>query len=199
MGPGGRLIPAGWGAGAVARSAHREAVAAFDQALRALQHLPESRDTLAQAIDLRLELRTALYPPGRTRRVLVCLQDAAALPRSWATNTGSGGFCYLLGHFVLACEPDCALAAGKRTLAIAAALGDIGSQSRRSTTWELSTTTWSLSSGARVCATERGMVSTARCSMSASAYTVWPPWHLVLSSSSPSPSAAPSPRGEHRS
>ena len=37
-----------------ARSAHREAVAYFEQALMALAQLPERRTTLEQAIDLRL-------------------------------------------------------------------------------------------------------------------------------------------------
>src|SRR5262249_49136366 len=37
---------------ALARSAHHEAVAAFEQALEALQHLPESRAMGEQAIDL---------------------------------------------------------------------------------------------------------------------------------------------------
>ena len=45
---------------AMARSAHREAVGYFEQALSALPHLPEQRDTHEQAIDLRLALRTAL-------------------------------------------------------------------------------------------------------------------------------------------
>src|SRR5262249_43809965 len=53
---------------ALARSAHREAVAAFEQALEALQHLPESRDTRMQAIDLRLALRNALYPLDELER-----------------------------------------------------------------------------------------------------------------------------------
>src|SRR5262249_39558954 len=38
------------GAKAMARSAHREATAYLEQALSALEHLPEDRDTLAQAI-----------------------------------------------------------------------------------------------------------------------------------------------------
>jgi hypothetical protein len=38
---------------ALARSAHREAVECFDQALSSLAHLPETRDTRVQAIDLR--------------------------------------------------------------------------------------------------------------------------------------------------
>jgi class 3 adenylate cyclase len=45
---------------ALARSASHEAVGAFEQALRALPHLPETRATREQAIDLRLALRTAL-------------------------------------------------------------------------------------------------------------------------------------------
>src|SRR5262249_52735347 len=49
---------------AMAQSAHREAVGYFEQALRALSHLPEQRDTLEQAIDLRLALRPALFPLG---------------------------------------------------------------------------------------------------------------------------------------
>ena len=49
---------------ALARSAYREAVGSFEQALRALPHLPETRDTREQAIDLRLALRSALRPLG---------------------------------------------------------------------------------------------------------------------------------------
>jgi predicted ATPase len=42
---------------ALARSAYHEAVACFEQALAALAQLPEHRDTLEQAINLRLALR----------------------------------------------------------------------------------------------------------------------------------------------
>src|SRR5207249_2628528 len=49
---------------AVAGSAYREAVEYLEQALRALSHLPETRDTREQAIDLRLALRSALIPLG---------------------------------------------------------------------------------------------------------------------------------------
>ena len=47
---------------AMARSAYREAVEYFEQALGALPQLPETRDTREQAIDLQLALRTALRP-----------------------------------------------------------------------------------------------------------------------------------------
>ena len=48
------------GAKALARSANREAASSFEQALTALGHLPEARETLELAIDLRFDLRTAL-------------------------------------------------------------------------------------------------------------------------------------------
>src|SRR5262247_1124626 len=53
---------------AMAQSACREAVGAFEQALSTLSHLPETCDTREQAIDLRLALRSALFPSGDTGR-----------------------------------------------------------------------------------------------------------------------------------
>jgi predicted ATPase len=49
---------------ALAQSAYREAVGYFAQALSALPHLPETRDTQEHAIDLQLALRSALHPSG---------------------------------------------------------------------------------------------------------------------------------------
>src|SRR5499426_2787056 len=48
------------GAKSAARSANREAIACFEQALDALKHLPESRRTLEQAINIRVDLGPAL-------------------------------------------------------------------------------------------------------------------------------------------
>jgi predicted ATPase len=64
---------------ALAHSAHREAVGYFEQALGALEHLPEQRNTQEQAIDLRLALRSALRPLGDFGRILACLREAEAL------------------------------------------------------------------------------------------------------------------------
>ena len=50
------------GAKAFARSAHREAVVYFEQALTALSHLPETRGTAEQATDIRFDLGNSLYP-----------------------------------------------------------------------------------------------------------------------------------------
>src|SRR5205823_12176389 len=64
---------------AMAQSAYREAVGSFEQALSALPHLPETRATREQAIDLRLALRSALIPSGDLGRMLACLREAEAL------------------------------------------------------------------------------------------------------------------------
>jgi hypothetical protein len=60
-------------------SAHREAVEYFEQALSALSHLPEQRDRIEQAIDLRLALRSALQPAGDFTRILAYLREAESL------------------------------------------------------------------------------------------------------------------------
>ena len=64
---------------AMTRSAYREAMGYFEQALSALPHLPETRDTREQAIDLRLALRSALLPSGDFGRILATLREAEAL------------------------------------------------------------------------------------------------------------------------
>jgi len=58
------------GAKAAARSANREAVACFERALTALQHLPESPEIHEQTIDLHFDLRNALVPLGEHGRIL---------------------------------------------------------------------------------------------------------------------------------
>src|SRR5262249_55172599 len=61
---------------AMVQSAYHEAVTSFEQALAALAHLPERRDTIEQAIDLRCDLRNALLPLGDQARILDQLQAA---------------------------------------------------------------------------------------------------------------------------
>src|SRR6266540_3109572 len=63
----------------MARSANREAVTCFEQALTALGHLPETREKLEQAIDLRFDLRTSLLPLGEFERCIGCLREAEGL------------------------------------------------------------------------------------------------------------------------
>jgi class 3 adenylate cyclase/tetratricopeptide (TPR) repeat protein len=67
------------GAKAFARSAHREALGYFEQALTALTHLPETRETREQAIDVRFDLRNALFPLAEYGRIEGYLREAERL------------------------------------------------------------------------------------------------------------------------
>jgi class 3 adenylate cyclase/tetratricopeptide (TPR) repeat protein len=111
---------------ALARSAHREAVGSFEQALSALAHQPEMRDTREQAVDLRLALRTALRPLGEFGRTLGYLREAEALAEALDDPRRRGQVCrFLAAHFYLIGEHDQAIAAAQRALTLAAASGDV--------------------------------------------------------------------------
>jgi class 3 adenylate cyclase/tetratricopeptide (TPR) repeat protein len=117
------------GAKAAARSAHREAVACWEQALVALQHLPERRDTIEQAIDLRLELRTELWPLGDYSRISDYLQQAEALAQRLGDRRRLGLLASLMTqHFRLIDDQERAVASGQRALELATALGDFALQ-----------------------------------------------------------------------
>jgi class 3 adenylate cyclase/tetratricopeptide (TPR) repeat protein len=111
---------------AFSRSAHREAVVRFEQAIEALTHLPERGEALAQAVDVRFELRHSLLALGQHGRVLACLRDARRL----ATALGDPRrmawlLCYETIHFWTIGDPDAADEAGQRALALAEDLGDV--------------------------------------------------------------------------
>jgi tetratricopeptide (TPR) repeat protein len=109
----------------MARSAHREAGGYFEQALGALEHLPETRDTREQAIDLRLALRSALQPSGDLGRNLVVLRQAEALAGALADPRRLGWVSALLSQqLYLMGAPDQAIATAQRALALATASGD---------------------------------------------------------------------------
>jgi class 3 adenylate cyclase/tetratricopeptide (TPR) repeat protein len=106
------------GARAMARSANQEAVACFEQALVALQHLPETRDTLAQAIDLRLELRNALLAFGELDRILTYLREAETFAEVLGDHRRLGWVSARLAqYFWLRGDYDRALALARRALA----------------------------------------------------------------------------------
>ena len=114
------------GAKALARSANREAASGFEQALTALQHLPETRETLERAIDLRFDLRTALFPLGEFERILDYLHEAEGLARTLDDQRRLGQvFVYLCNNLGMTGHPTEALAFGQRAQAIAESLGDV--------------------------------------------------------------------------
>jgi class 3 adenylate cyclase/tetratricopeptide (TPR) repeat protein len=111
---------------AVARSAHREAVGSFEQALSALPHLPETRGTLEQAIDLRLALRTALHPVGDFGRILTYLRGAESLAAALDDLRRLGQVSVFLSNFFyFKGDNDQAMAAGRRALTLATASGNV--------------------------------------------------------------------------
>jgi class 3 adenylate cyclase/tetratricopeptide (TPR) repeat protein len=67
------------GGKALAHSAYREAVTCFEQGLTALDALPDTPENRERAIDLRLDLRQALFPLGEFTRVWEYLQEAEGL------------------------------------------------------------------------------------------------------------------------
>jgi tetratricopeptide (TPR) repeat protein len=114
---------------AMARSARSEAVGYFEQGLGALAHLPEQRDTLEQAIDLRLALRNALAPSGDSGRVLAYLREAEALAAALDDPRRLGQVsAFLANYFYVMGAHDQAIAAGQRALALATAKGEVALQ-----------------------------------------------------------------------
>jgi class 3 adenylate cyclase/tetratricopeptide (TPR) repeat protein len=110
---------------AAGRSALREAMACFEQALGALPHLPEGRDTLEQAIDLRVDFRQVLFPLGEIGRGFEYLHEAETLAQALGDQRRLGRVSASMTHyFWLACQPDGAIESGQRALEIAEALGD---------------------------------------------------------------------------
>jgi class 3 adenylate cyclase/tetratricopeptide (TPR) repeat protein len=110
---------------ALARSAHREAVGYFEQALSALPRLPQKRDTREQAIDLRLALRAALFASGDSGRILAALQEAEALAVALDDRRRLGHISgYLSAHFRNMGAYDRGIAAAQRALSLATTAGD---------------------------------------------------------------------------
>jgi class 3 adenylate cyclase/tetratricopeptide (TPR) repeat protein len=113
------------GARAVARAAFREAAAAFEEALVALGHLPESRDTREQAIDLRFDLHMPLTQLAEYERLFVYLREAETLAEALEDQQRLGLVCVYLGwYFRVMGDYDRTIVFSQRALAIAEALGN---------------------------------------------------------------------------
>jgi class 3 adenylate cyclase/tetratricopeptide (TPR) repeat protein len=114
---------------ATMRSAHREAVECFEHALVALQHLPETPETVEQAIDLHFNVRNALLPLGEHGRIFDHLRSAETLARGLHDQRRLGqAFAYLAEYFRPTGDSARAVEFGERALALATALGDFALQ-----------------------------------------------------------------------
>ena len=109
------------------RSAHREAVGYFEQAVDALGRLPMSPEASRQAIDIRFELRNSLHPLAEYRRLQAHLHEAEAVataladPRRLAwVRTYIGNLAVWFGDSTAAVQDL------ERALAVAAEMQDAG-------------------------------------------------------------------------
>jgi len=114
------------GGKAAARSALLDARAWFEQALGILKALPESRATLEQAFEIRLEMRPVLRKLGEGRQMLEHLREAEALAERLKDDRRLGQVCAFMTTVQSTLnELDEALATGTRALEIADRLGDL--------------------------------------------------------------------------
>jgi class 3 adenylate cyclase/tetratricopeptide (TPR) repeat protein len=115
------------GAKAFDRSALAEAADMFEQALDAIGRLPETRERLEETVDLRLELRNAVWPIGRLDRALDSLRGAQALAERLGDQPRLGRvLTNLAGYLVLTGDPGRAMETAGEALAIASDIDDLG-------------------------------------------------------------------------
>jgi tetratricopeptide (TPR) repeat protein len=129
--------PRQWVAEQVERLAHHalrgevwgKALTYCQQALSALQRLPEQRHTLEQGIDLRLTLRSALHPSGEFGRIVGYLWEAEALAMALDDHRRLAQISIFLSvHFYYMSTHDQAIAFAQRALALATAYEDVALQ-----------------------------------------------------------------------
>ena len=114
------------GTRALGRSANHEAVIHFEQALRTLQQLPQTPETIAQAVDLHLGIRPALMFLGDHERTLTQLHAAQALAEQIGDRRRLARvISFEVNCLFLLAQHERALAAARRGRAVAAELGDV--------------------------------------------------------------------------
>ncbi len=113
------------GARAFGRSANREALMLFEQALEALRQLPETESTMAQIADVHLAIRSVPMVLGEHERTLDHLREAQILAERMGDRPRLGrALCFEVNCRLLLGQHEQALAAGRRVRPLAAALGD---------------------------------------------------------------------------
>ncbi len=110
---------------ALARSAHREAIIHLEHALAALRHLPDSAETRALAIDVRLELAPALAGSARYRDILQQMIESEPLAEAAGDRIRLGRVLLRMSQAVrMFGDHARALHAGHRAVVMAEAAGD---------------------------------------------------------------------------
>jgi tetratricopeptide (TPR) repeat protein len=110
---------------ALSRSLTRLAAAYLEDALAALRHLPENRETQEEAIDIRLDLRAPLFRLGELARLARYAREALTFAEALGDQRRVGRAASALGHyFCIGGDADGALSANQRAVAIAETLAD---------------------------------------------------------------------------
>jgi DNA-binding SARP family transcriptional activator len=110
---------------AASRDAGREAAACFEEALRALDHLPASRQSLEQRFDLSLGLNRIQYGFGQFDRAMTSYRDAERVAHTLGDNRRLGRVLGVLGYLLTSAGRYVeAIDSGQRALAIAEATAD---------------------------------------------------------------------------
>ncbi len=114
------------GVAAASRPAHREAVIRFEQALEALEHLPETRERTQRAIDIYFDLRNSLQALGQFNRLVDYIRKvqayAALIEDQRQLGQASSFACQ---YYRLVGEVGPAIEAGERAVRIADELGSL--------------------------------------------------------------------------
>ena len=114
---------------AMERAANREAVAHLEQALAALRHLPETRQTAELTIDIRIDLRNALLPLGERTRMVEHLNEAEGLARTLGDQHRLGRIAtFMVVQCLGSGDYDEAVRFGLEALSIGEALGETSIQ-----------------------------------------------------------------------
>jgi class 3 adenylate cyclase/tetratricopeptide (TPR) repeat protein len=117
------------GTKAAMSSAYREAVTCYEQALHALGHLPESPETLQQAFDLRMAMRTWLVPLGDYDHILKNLREAEVIAQNQGDRRRLGLVrAYMTDYLRLTGDSEQAVVSGEAALTYATELGDFSLQ-----------------------------------------------------------------------
>ena len=114
------------GAKAATRSAHRDAVVFFEQAIETLDRLSAGPEQLALGVDLRFDVRASLAALGEFARNLEHLRRAEALAEALGDPRRRGWVAAYIAqsHYTLA-DHRAARESARRALGIAEALGDL--------------------------------------------------------------------------
>jgi class 3 adenylate cyclase/tetratricopeptide (TPR) repeat protein len=109
------------------QSAYRQAIGYLEQALGALAHLPETSERRAYAIDLRFDLRNALFALGELDQILDHLAEAKRVAEALGDRGRLGWVAaYMTHYFWRIGDHSRAVQSGKQAVAIGQEVGDLG-------------------------------------------------------------------------